>query len=283
MRALPTHPSHVSHEASPKASPAGERAVRGEPAAQGAESGRRQGLRAPRRGKVFKLLHPFVSYLFTNITVTFFWVFMFVLNRTTIIGRRNVGSSRNIVLVSNHQSMIDSFIVGIGAFYPESWIKPYLVPWNPAAVENFYRTPVLAWLSDMWKCIPVDQGRRDLGALRRMIQVLPKGVMTLFPEGTRSRDGSVGPGRPGAGTLALATRARVIPVAIAGMRDVLPIGSYLPRIFKRIYLSYGPPVDYTDLLERPVTKETAQELVDRAMAAIRAQYADIRARKRRRA
>src|SRR3989442_967321 len=93
--------------------------------------------------------------------------------------------------------MLDSFLVGLGAFYPQSWLKPQLIPWNPAAAENFYKNPMLAWLADNWKCIWVREGRRDLHALHRMMEVLPRGTMTLFPEGTRSRDGSVGPGRPG--------------------------------------------------------------------------------------
>src|SRR6266540_6188317 len=168
--------------------------------------GRKPGLRAPHRGRLFQLLWPVTSYLVTNVTVTLFWVLFFVLNRTTVIGRKNVGAERNTLLLSNHQSMLDSFLVGLGAFYPQSWLRPHLIPWNPAAAENFYRTRVLAWLADNWKCIWVREGRRDLHALHRMIQVLPRGVMTLFPEGTRSRNGSVGPGRPGAGLLILATR-----------------------------------------------------------------------------
>jgi len=130
----------------------------------------------------------------THVTVTLLWLVFFVLNRTTVIGRRNVGEERNTLLLSNHQSMLDSFLVGLAAFYPGSWLKPRLIPWNPAAAENFYKNPLLAWLADNWKCIWVREGRRDLHALHRMIQVLPRGVMTLFPEGTRSRDGAVGPG-----------------------------------------------------------------------------------------
>ncbi len=199
---------------------------------------------APRRGKLFQLLWPITSYVVTHVTVTLLWLVLFVLNRTRVIGHRNVGEERNTLLLSNHQSMLDSFLVGLGAFYPRLWLKPRLIPWNPAAAENFYKNPLLAWLVDNWKCIWVREGRRDLHALHRMIQELLRGVMTVFPEGTRSRDGSVGPGRPGAGLLILATQPRVIPVAIDGMQEVLPIGRYVPRIFKRIYVSYGPPVDY---------------------------------------
>ncbi|MGH7672777.1 MAG: lysophospholipid acyltransferase family protein [Gemmatimonadales bacterium] len=105
-------------------------------------------------------------------------------------------------------------------------------------------------MADNWKCIWVREGRRDLHALHRMIQVLRRGVMTLFPEGTRSRDGSVAPGRPGAGFLILATRPRVVPVAIDGTQEVLPIGGYVPRRCKRVSVSFGPPVDYADPARR---------------------------------
>ncbi len=260
-------PANASSEKRPSKSDRGSGTPRREP-----------GLLAPHRGWLFQLLWPVTSYLVTNVTVTLFWVLFFVLNRTKVIGCRNVGEERNTLLLSNHQSMLDSFLVGLAAFYPQSWLKPRLLPWNPAAAENFYKNPILAWLADNWKCIWVREGRRDLHALHRMIQVLPQGVMTVFPEGTRSRDGGVGPGRPGAGLLILATRPRVIPVAIAGMQEVLPIGRYLPRIFKRIAVSYGPPVDYAEFLTLPQTRETAQVVIDRVMEAIRVQHDELRRR-----
>jgi len=215
------------------------------------------------------------SYLVTNFSVTLFWVFFFVLNRTRVIGRHHVGEAPNTILLSNHQSMIDSFLVGLGAYYPKSLVKPYLIPWNPAATENFYKTPILAWLADKWRCIPVREGRRDLKSLKDMIRVLPRGVMVLFPEGSRTRDGSVGAGRAGAGALILATQPRVIPVAIHGMREVLPIGKSIPRIGKRIIVSYGAPMDYREYLNGHSGRDAAQAVVDRVMERIRSQHAEL--------
>jgi 1-acyl-sn-glycerol-3-phosphate acyltransferase len=248
-------------------------------AADAGASPRAPSRQAPRRGRVFRLLFPLTSYLVTNLSVAAFWVLFFVLNRTTVIGRHHVGRARNTLLLANHQSMLDSFLVGIAAFYPHSWLRPFLLPWNPAAAENFYKTPILAWLADNWRCIWVREGRRDLHALHRMIEVLPRGTMTVFPEGTRSRDGSVGRGRPGPGLLVLATRPRVIPVAIEGMQRVLPIGRHLPRLFQHITVSFGAPVDYAEFLSLPRTRETAQALIDRVMAAIRAQHAELTGRR----
>jgi 1-acyl-sn-glycerol-3-phosphate acyltransferase len=171
--------------------------------------------------------------------------------------------------------MVDSFLVGLAAFYPKSWIRPGLLPWNPAAAENFYRTPLLAWLAYNWKCIPVRRGRRDLHALHRMTEELKHGIMTLFPEGTRTRDGSVGNGRPGAGLVILSTRPKVIPVAIEGMNQLLPIGRYIPRVMKRIYVYYGTPIDLSEFAGRKRTKELSEQVMDRVMQAIREQHCEL--------
>jgi 1-acyl-sn-glycerol-3-phosphate acyltransferase len=237
---------------------------------------RKKEVRAPKRGRVFKFFFPVTSYVVTNACVFVFWIYLFVFNRTRIVGRHNVGEANNTLLLSNHQSMIDSFLVGMGAYFPQALWKPRLIPWNPAAEENFFKTPLLAWLADNWKCIPVRRGRRDIHAVHRMSQVLPHGTMVLFPEGTRSRTGSVLEGRPGVGLVALATRPRVIPVAIEGMNRALPIGKVIPRIFQRISVSYGPPVDCTEFYEMPRTRETTQLLVDKAIGIIREQYEELR-------
>lgn len=232
--------------------------------------------RAEHRGRLFNLLWPLTRYLVTNLSVFVIGFLFFVLNRTRVIGRATVPRRRNTLLLSNHQSMIDSFLVGTCAYYPWSWLHEYLIPWNPAAEENFYDHALLAWFSDQWKCIPVREGRRDLRALHRMMQALREGTMTLFPEGTRSRDGSIGRARPGAGLLVLGNRPTVIPVAIDGMGDVLPIGARWPRVGQEIWVYYGEPVDYSDFLGRERSKDTAQELVDRVTERMRRQLEAIR-------
>jgi 1-acyl-sn-glycerol-3-phosphate acyltransferase len=231
---------------------------------------------AYRPSRTARRFWPITSYLVTLATVVVLWVYFRVLNRTIVRGQHHVGDHRNTLLLANHQSMIDSFLIGMGVYFPKAILKPHLLPWNPAAVENFFRGWLLGWLSYNWRCIPVREGRRDPRALRKLAEVLPRGVMILYPEGTRTRDGSVGPGRPGAGLLALTTGARVIPVAIDGMRDVLPIGSRIPRIGKRIHVVYGPPIEIPEPVTVAPSREEAEQLVDRAMAAIREQLAAIR-------
>src|SRR6185312_16431327 len=56
---------------------------------------RKTGPLGPPRGWFFRLYWPITAYLVTNITVTALWVLFFVLNRTTVVGRKNVGTARN--------------------------------------------------------------------------------------------------------------------------------------------------------------------------------------------
>ncbi len=228
--------------------------------------------RGERRGWLGNALGPVIGYLITNVVVApFVLLFFWVLNRTTVYGRRRIPNERNTLLLANHQSMIDSFPIGYSAFYPQDIVKPFLIPWNPAAQENFFRNRFLAWWFHMLKCIPVRPGRRDMKAIYRSIRALQDSTMILFPEGTRSRDGTIGRGRPGAGLVILGTGATVVPVTIDGMERVLPIGSRMPRIGKRVSVYFGKPIHYADLAEGPRSRETAQRIVDRAMARIRFQ------------
>lgn len=217
-----------------------------------------------------RLLWPVTQYFITSLSVTLSYIYFRLLNNTTVIGKRNVPRRPNTLLLSNHQTMIDSFLVGLCAYYPVLLIRPSLMPWNPAAEENFYRNTILAWFADNWKCIPIRKGRKDFKAILKVAEGLRTSPVTFFPEGTRSRTGEIGRGRAGTGFLVMETWPAVVPVCIDGMDKVLPIGSSFPRFFKRIYIYFGRPVDLSEFKGRKNNKETAQEVIDKVMEAIRA-------------
>lgn len=225
----------------------------------------------PHRSRFFIFFLPFTSYLVTNITVAFGWIVFKVLNRTIAFGVENVGEEDNTVLLSNHQSMIDGFLIGFAAFFPKSLIKPKLLPWHPAAQENFFGNPVTAWLSDNWKCIPVRAGRKDFGAMKRMERALRSGIMTVFPEGTRSRDGRLLPPRSGIGYVMLKTNPRAIPICMDGMDELLPVGAFLPRMFRTVLISYGKPVDVSEFCALEHNRESAKACIEKVFVSIRRQ------------
>ncbi len=217
-------------------------------------------------GWLTEFMLPVTRWLFTNLlTAPFILLFFGLLTRTRIYGRSRIPHVRNLLLLGNHQSMIDSFPIGYAAFFPANVVRTFLVPWNPAAQENFFKNRFLAWVFYQYKCIPVRPGRRDLRTINRSVRELRHSTMVMFPEGTRSRDGTVGRGRPGAGLVILETRPRVVPVTIEGMDRVLPIGARFPRFGQRLSIYFGRPIEYEDLAEKGRSREVAQEIVDRVM------------------
>ena len=223
----------------------------------------------PHRSPIFRFFWPFTHAVITNITVTLGYFFFFLLNKTIVAGREYVPRGPNTLLMSNHQTMIDSFLVGLSVYYPESLIRPGLIPWNPAAEENLYKTPLVGWLADNWKCIPVKRGRKDVSAIYKIGKALRFGPVLLFPEGTRSRSGEISDGRGGAGLMILETNPTVVPVCIDGMDQVLPIGSSWPRIFRRIHVRFGKPVDLSEFQGREKNRETAKLVMHTIMDRIR--------------
>jgi|GEM_PF-410264 1-acyl-sn-glycerol-3-phosphate acyltransferase len=214
---------------------------------------------------VVALFNGLMSYLIINLTSLIAFVLFRVFTRTRVYGRANIGLAKNTLICANHRTMIDSYLVGHLSSWPWGWLFPHVLPYHPAAVENFFKNPILAWFSNRWRCVPVRRGIRDFGALKIMTETLPKGQMLIFPEGSRSRTGDLLPGRPGTGKLIHDSQCKVVPIYVSGMSDILPIGSRWPRFFRRLDVHVGTPVPLDDLLQQPESLETSKAIVGRVM------------------
>jgi 1-acyl-sn-glycerol-3-phosphate acyltransferase len=228
------------------------------------------------------LINGIAGYLLIHVTIVVAFILFRVLNWTLVYGRRHLPLAKNTLLCANHRTMLDSYLIGSISSWPYGWLFPHILPFHPAASENFFRNRVLGWFSRRWRCIPVRRGQRDFDALRAMTFVLPAGQMLIFPEGTRSRTGALQPGRPGTGKLIHDTGCTVIPVYVRGMEQVLPIGSRWPRIFCRMEVCFGPSVQLDDLLRLEDSLETSKQIVERVMQHIALLEAQCEARLERR-
>lgn len=154
----------------------------------------------------------------------------------TLFGLRVKGAEHLItegpvLVVSNHQSFLDPPL--IGNLYQTEMV--YL------ARKTLF-TPVTEWLYSRWNAIPVDQERPDMASLKTIIRKLKEGWRVLvFPEGTRTVDGSLGEAAPGVGLIAVKSGAVIQPVRIDGAHRALPRGSAWIR-FARITVTVGPPI-----------------------------------------
>jgi len=94
--------------------------------------------------------------------------------------------------------------------------------------------------------IPVERGspRRAYGALRAAAQVLEADeLFAVYPEGTRSQDGSLQEGHNGVGHLSITTGASIIPAGIVGTDRIQPKGARVPRPFRPATVRFGSPID----------------------------------------
>lgn len=170
---------------------------------------------------------PVLLYLTLVLTWLISLLIFRVLNRTVVRGKPYHGPRGRVIVVSNHQSLIDSFLLGSVLSFP--WIlgKPQLTPYHLADARNFMTHPILRYVYAVLRVIPVgrsdDGERRDHHAFLTAKEVVRSGGnLFVFLEGTRSTDNTLLPPKPQVGALALDTEATVLPVYFTGMHDVHP-------------------------------------------------------------
>ena len=183
-------------------------------------------LRIPLRW-VGKILGGALLYFTLVVTALVCVIGFRVLNRTRVLGAKNRGPRKHLLIVSNHQSLVDSFVVGMVIYFPWLFWRPNLAPSHLADARNFMTHPILRYVYQVLRVIPVGRNargeRRDSGAYATACGVLRNGGMLhVFIEGTRSIDQTLLPPKPQVGGLAFDTGATVRPIYITGLHAVHP-------------------------------------------------------------
>jgi len=162
--------------------------------------------------------------------------------RLRVQGLRHVPAHGPVILVSNHCSFFDAFILAASLPLRISQQIFYM------GFEWFFRHPILAWWGRGVRVIPVDMDTYLMRALQASALVLKQGKgLCVFPEGERSVDGRVRPFRKGVGILARELKVPVLPAHISGAFEAWPRGQSLPKIH-RIRVRFGPVVTSEELL-----------------------------------
>lgn len=191
-------------------------------------------------------------------------------------GGEHVPQEGGFIVAANHYSEIDPLMVA--HYLVDHGRPPFFL-----AKSSLFEVPLLGPALRHLKQVPVYRSTSRAGdALVAAREALEDGVpIAIMPEGTLTRDPDLWPmkARPGVGRLALSSGAPVIPIAQWGAQGVL--GRYARRpgnIFKRPVqqVQAGPPVDLSDLLDRPDDPRAHAEATRRVMAAITAMLAEIR-------
>ena len=161
-----------------------------------------------------------------------------------------------LILAANHASNLDAVVLG-------AWLIPMLgrrIQW--LGKKELFAWPIVGWVAANNGVHPVDRGAADVEAFRLARRILDEGhVLFVFPEGTRSPDGSLQTAHDGLASLALRTGAPIVPIGIAGSSKVWPRGQTLPHPGGHVAIRVGRSFRPAELLPPEADRRSAKTLV----------------------
>ena len=181
--------------------------------------------------------------------------------RVRVKGLEHLDRKNPFIYMANHQSSYDIFALLSCLPVQFRWI----------AKKELFAIPVLGWAMRAANYISIDRSgrRKALESIERAANKIKGGVsVVIFPEGTRSRDGSIQPFKRGGFTLALKSGVPIIPIAIKGSSDVMPRGSLRVRPGE-IHITINRAIDTApySLRERDVLMERVRGNLERNLSA----------------
>ena len=133
-------------------------------------------------------------------------------------GREQLDPRQNFIFMCNHVSNVD---------------PPVVIPALPGRTsvlvkKELFRIPILGRAMRMASLVPVDRSNREaaIESIGRAAEVVKSGIhMTVFPEGTRSRDGRLLPFKKGPFHLAMDSGIPIVPITVLDTFQMMPKGS----------------------------------------------------------
>jgi len=160
----------------------------------------------------------------------------------TVKGAENIPSDRAVLFVANHQSNFDIPILLGHINKPKAFIAK-------VELEKF---PFINRWMKLMQCVFMDRGnmRQSAKAIMTGIKNLKSGYsMVVFPEGTRSADGSLLDFKPGALKLATKSGAPIVPITINGSKNIMTKGS---KVIKpaHVEITIDKPIEITEEIKQ---------------------------------
>ena len=167
-----------------------------------------------------------------------------------VTGLNNLNPNANYIFAGNHTSMLDIPI----AF---SSLPYWLVPIAKIELRSVI---LLGWVMRTAGHIFIDRKKsesaiRTLERTKKSLLDNPRSIL-LFPEGTRTQDGSIGPFKKGGLLLSLDTKLPIVPIAFIGSFEMFGKGSYSMK-GRSVELRVGTPIETSTF-----SYETRKELAD---------------------
>jgi len=178
--------------------------------------------------------------------------------RVKVEGRENVPKRGPVILASNHRSFLDSIFIPLVLRRRVTFV----------AKAEYFDDPKTAWFFRGVGQIPIrrEGGSASERALASASDVLTAGgVFGIYPEGTRTRDGFLHRGHTGVARLSLRTGTPIVPVGLVGTDEVQPVDRRMPRLFRRVTVRFGEPLDPSRYADTDAEHLALRELTDEVM------------------
>jgi len=195
-------------------------------------------------------------------------IYFAIAHRLTISGREKLPVHGPFVLAANHCSHLDALVLG-AALRPRHRERAFPI----AAGDIFFQTTALSVFSAiMLNALPMwrkNCGPHALAELRRKLQE-EKAIFIIFPEGGRTRTGSMMPFKHGLGMLVAETDVPVVPCGLIGTFQALAPNRKLPKP-ARLKLIIGEPLNFA---ATPNNREGWSQIARSTESAVRGLVSD---------
>ncbi|MEO6828644.1 MAG: lysophospholipid acyltransferase family protein [Acidobacteriaceae bacterium] len=184
------------------------------------------------------------------------------LSPVQVVDRENFSTPPVAVYAVNHLSYMDTPAV----------LSSLPFQFRILARHDLFKLPFIGWYLQRSGQIPVDSTslRSTLASLNRGVKALQTGMpLVIFPEGGRSADGALQPFLSGPAYMAIRAQVPIVPVALVGTHELMPMHTYHLRP-RPLLLVIGKPIATTSYTSK-MADALSQQVFD-SIASMYAQY-----------
>ncbi len=184
-------------------------------------------------------------------------ILLSIFTRQRVTGQENIPRQGSLLVVSNHLSFADQFLISINLGRKAVFM----------AKMELFKSRIIRHLAHGFGAFPVRRGGiLDRAALKQANQVLDSGqALVMFPEGARNRKAELRRAYPGSAMIALHNNVPILPIGITGMEHAdtkSPLWNLIHR--PRVTVTIGCPF-HLPPVEGKATKKDLLQLGDHVM------------------
>lgn len=207
--------------------------------------------------KTYMVIYRMIQYFLRGIFKSLF--------RVTVIDRHKVPEQGRFIMCCNHLSYVDPVI--IASYSPR---YTYFM-----AKKELFSVSFLSNLVTYLNAFPLNRDVMDRKSFKTSLKILKyNNILGLFPEGSRSKDGTVGEGKKGIGLISILSDAQIIPIAISGSNKIIQ-KPHKRVYFPKIKLIIGDVIDTKKIVAENERKEAIRLIVSKTMDSIKKLHSKI--------